>query len=78
MVAIFPARGSLIRLVGAVLAEQHHDWIGGRRGLGLDFLARSRLRLADTQAAEDVKGPMTRSPDIEPEFLCGQGRVLTS
>ena len=59
MVGIFPARDSLIRLVGAVLAEQHDDWIEGRRYQGLDVLARSRLTLADAQTEEDVKDPMT-------------------
>ena len=59
MVGIFPARDSLVRLVGAVLAEQHDDWIEGRRYLGLDVLARSRLTLADAQTEEDVKVPMT-------------------
>jgi putative transposase len=65
VVGIFPARDSLIRLVGAVLAEQHDDWIEGRRylglglDLGLDVLARSRLTLADAQTEEDVKDPMT-------------------
>ncbi|WP_397517281.1 transposase [Rhodococcus sp. UFZ-B548] len=41
----FPDRTSLIRLVGAVLAEQHDEWTRGRQYLGLDILARSRVSL---------------------------------
>ena len=59
VVGIFPDRNSLIRLVGAVLAEQHDEWIEGRRYLGLDVLGRSRLSVVSTPVGEEVTDPLT-------------------
>jgi transposase-like protein len=54
VVGIFPGRDALIRLVGAVLAEQHDEWAEMRRYIGLEVLAKSRLTVAEATPAEEV------------------------
>ena len=63
VVGIFPGRDSLTRLVGAVLAEQHDEWTEGRRYLGLDVLARSRITL--TPASNGPGAEVTPDSQIQ-------------
>jgi putative transposase len=64
VVGIFPGRDSLIRLVGAVLAEQSDEWTEGRRYMGLELLAKSRIRIVTTEP-----DPTASEPPVTTEAL---------
>lgn len=55
-VGIFPGRNAILRLVGAVLAEQADEWAEGRRYLGLDVPARCRLTAVPGPETETEMG----------------------
>src|SRR6185437_15877063 len=52
VVSIFPDRAAAIRLIGAVLAEQHEEWLTSeRRYLSLDIITTTRRLVVDVIAA---------------------------
>lgn len=59
VVGIFPDRNALIRLVGAVLIEQHDEWVESRRYLGLDVLNKSRADNSSPTEQEATPASLT-------------------
>jgi putative transposase len=64
VIGTFPGRPALIRLVGAVLAEQSDEWTEGRRYMSLELLTKSRIRVVPAEPNPSPIEPTTTTETL--------------